>query len=55
MEITMPTFLAGLVLGALSGAVTYWLSQDSGLAAAVGLIVAVTYWLGVWLLLVIDI
>ncbi|WP_412075457.1 hypothetical protein ACLF6K_05915 [Streptomyces xanthophaeus] len=43
----MNRFLLGLVLGALSGAVTYLLSHDTAFAAGIALIAAILTWLRV--------
>lgn len=50
----MPTFLAGLILGALSGGVTWALTSDGQLGAIVGALVALACWLGVALIVFID-
>lgn len=50
----MPLFLLGLTLGAISGAVTYWLTADNQLAAIVGIIAAVLTWIGCATLLALD-
>ncbi|MFE6362917.1 hypothetical protein ACFVP3_23325 [Streptomyces sp. NPDC057806] len=50
----MPVFLAGLLLGGLSGAVTYGLTADGHLAGLAGVIAAVLAWLGVATLLLFD-
>jgi uncharacterized membrane protein len=42
----MPVFIGGLLLGGLSGAVTYAGTADGQLAAAVAAVVAVLTWLG---------
>ena len=42
----MPLFLLGLLLGALSGAITYVTTADGLLAAIVGLLAALVTWLG---------
>lgn len=50
----MPTFLAGLGLGFVSGGVTYGLTTDGHLAALAGVIAAVLTWCGVATLLLFD-
>ncbi|MDG9703763.1 hypothetical protein [Streptomyces sp. DH37] len=50
----MPHFLIGLLLGALSGGVTYHFTADGRLAAIIGVIVFLAAWLGIWAVLVID-
>lgn len=50
----MPLFLLGLLLGALSGGATYWLTTDSQLAVIVGAIATVATWLGISLLAVVT-
>lgn len=50
----MPTFLAGLALGGISGGVTYALTTDDHLAALAAVIAAVLTWLGVATLLLFD-
>ncbi|MFF8656786.1 hypothetical protein [Streptomyces huasconensis] len=50
----MPLFLLGLVLGGLSGGITFGLTADGQLAAAIALIAAVLTWLGLATLLVAD-
>ncbi|GAQ52092.1 hypothetical protein [Streptomyces acidiscabies] len=50
----MPLFILGIVLGALSGAITYGLTTDGQLAAIVGAITAVLTWLGIATLLIAD-
>ncbi len=54
LGVTMPTFILGLLLGAISGAVTYGLTVDGQLAAIVGAITAVLTWLGIATLLIAD-
>lgn len=43
----MPLFLLGLVLGGISGGVTYGLTTDGQVAAIVGGIAAILTWLGI--------
>lgn len=50
----MPNFLLGLVLGAISGAITYGLTTDAQLAAIVGTVVMVLGWLGIASVLIAD-
>ena len=50
----MPTFILGLLLGGVSGGVTYGLTADGQLAAIVGAIAAVLTWLGIASLLIAD-
>ncbi|MFI6032987.1 hypothetical protein ACIBBD_02155 [Streptomyces sp. NPDC051315] len=50
----MPVFILGIVLGAISGGVTYGLSADGQLAAIVGAIAAVLTWLGIASLIIAD-
>ncbi len=50
----MPTFILGVVLGAISGGVTYGLTTDGQLAALVGVVAAVLTWLGVAALIFAD-
>ncbi|WP_159042117.1 hypothetical protein [Streptomyces sp. TP-A0875] len=50
----MPRFLAGLILGALSGVVTYALTGEQGPALAAAAVVAVLTWLGVAAVLFLD-
>lgn len=49
----MPTFLAGLFLGGVSGGATQYFTSDPRLAAAVGVVAAVVTWLGSATLLVV--
>ncbi|MEU3426617.1 hypothetical protein [Streptomyces gardneri] len=48
------TFILGLLLGGLSGGITYALTADSGAALVVGIIAAVLTWLGLATLLIAD-
>lgn len=50
----MPRFILGLVLGALSGGVTFGLTADGQLAAIIGVIAAVLTWLGLATLIIAD-
>ncbi|MDT6983721.1 hypothetical protein ACFSUJ_12105 [Streptomyces lusitanus] len=50
----MPTFILGVLLGAISGGVTYGLTTDGQLAALVGAVAAVLTWLGVTALIFAD-
>lgn len=50
----MPLFLLGLLLGAISGVVTYGLTADSQLASIAGIIAAVLTWLGLATFLAFD-
>jgi len=50
----MPLFLLGLVLGGLSGGITYGLTADGQLAAIVGAVAAVLTWLGIAALIIAD-
>ncbi|QJT04380.1 hypothetical protein G9272_32195 [Streptomyces asoensis] len=43
----MPTFILGVILGAVSGGVTYGLTADGQLAGIVGVIATVLTWLGI--------
>ena len=42
----MPVFFAGLLLGALSGGITYGMSLDGQLALIAGAVATVLSWLG---------
>lgn len=48
------TFIIGLLLGGISGGLTYALTDDSELGLIVGVIVTVLAWLGVAGILVLD-
>ncbi|MEU2075462.1 hypothetical protein [Streptomyces sp. NPDC013489] len=48
------TFLLGLILGGLSGAITYALTTDTTTALIIGAIAAVLTWLGLATLLIAD-
>lgn len=50
----MPTFLAGLILGAISGGGTWIFTHDSALSALVAAAVAVCCWLGIACVLFLD-
>lgn len=50
----MPLFLLGLLLGAISGAVTHWLTADVQLALIAGGIATVLTWLGLATFLALD-
>lgn len=50
----MPTFIAGIVLGAISGGGTFAFTGDGQLGAIVGVIVAVLAWCGVAAVIFID-
>ncbi|MFE7899208.1 hypothetical protein ACFU3E_17095 [Streptomyces sp. NPDC057424] len=50
----MPTFILGVLLGAISGGITYGLTSDGQLAAIVGAIAAVLTWLGIASLILAD-
>jgi hypothetical protein len=50
----MPLFLLGLVLGGLSGGVTYALTNDGQLAAILGAVAMVLTWLGLATLVIAD-
>lgn len=50
----MPVFIAGLLLGAISGGGTYAFTGDGQLGAIVGVVVAVLCWLGVAAVVLID-
>lgn len=50
----MARFLLGLVLGALSGSITYGLTADGQLAVIVGVVVMVLGWLGIAAVLIAD-
>ena len=50
----MPVFILGIVLGAISGGITYGLTADGQLAAIVGIVAAVLTWLGVATLIFAD-
>lgn len=50
----MPLFLLGLVLGGISGGVTFGLTADGQLAAIIGIIAAVLTWLGLATLIFAD-
>ncbi|MFE5258267.1 hypothetical protein [Streptomyces coelicoflavus] len=50
----MPTFILGVVFGAISGGVTYGLTVDGQLAAIVGGVAAVLTWLGIAALVIAD-
>ncbi|MFE3049574.1 hypothetical protein ACFXIY_21280 [Streptomyces albidoflavus] len=50
----MPLFFLGLLLGGLSGGVTFGLTADGQIAAIVGAIAAVLTWLGIATLLFAD-
>ncbi|MEV5977528.1 hypothetical protein [Streptomyces sp. NPDC052114] len=50
----MPLFLLGIVLGGISGGVTYGLTADGQLAAIIAVIGAVLTWLGIATLLIAD-
>ncbi|MFE7073780.1 hypothetical protein ACFU96_27205 [Streptomyces sp. NPDC057620] len=50
----MPIFLLGLVLGGISGGVTFSLTADGQLAAIIGIIAAVLTWLGLATLIFAD-
>jgi hypothetical protein len=50
----MPVFILGVVLGAISGGVTYGLTADGQLAAIVGVAAAVLTWLGLATLIIAD-
>ena len=50
----MPLFLLGLLLGALSGGVTYALTTDNQLASIAGIIAAILTWIGCATLLALD-
>jgi hypothetical protein len=50
----MPVFLLGLVLGGISGSVTFGLTADGQLAAIIGAFAAVLTWLGLATLLIAD-
>ncbi|MFF5972248.1 hypothetical protein ACFY7C_12085 [Streptomyces sp. NPDC012769] len=47
-------FALGLILGGLSGGVTYGLTTDGGAALLVGVIAAVLTWCGLATLLIAD-
>ncbi|MGW4493766.1 hypothetical protein [Streptomyces sp. NPDC004376] len=50
----MPVFVLGLLLGAVSGGVTYGLTVDTPLAAIVGMAAAFLTWLGIATLIFVD-
>jgi hypothetical protein len=50
----MVTFVSGLVLGILSGLGAWAYTGDGGLAALLGAVVAVVVWVGVWVLISVD-
>ncbi|MFF0166818.1 hypothetical protein [Streptomyces prasinus] len=50
----MPVFILGLLLGAVSGGVTYGLTADPQLSGIVGAISAVLTWLGLATLIFAD-
>jgi hypothetical protein len=50
----VPVFVAGLLLGGLSGGVTYGMSFDAQLAAIAGGAATVLTWLGCAFLIFID-
>lgn len=50
----MSVFLLGLVLGGISGSVTFGLTADAQLAAIIGAVAAVLTWLGLATLLITD-
>lgn len=50
----MPLFLLGILLGAISGAGTYFATTDGQLAGIVAAAVAVLTWLGVAAVIFID-
>lgn len=47
-------FIVGLLLGILSGGLTYLASDNTDLALIVGAAVAVLYWLGLVIVVVFD-
>ncbi|MFD8595431.1 hypothetical protein ACFV1L_10555 [Kitasatospora sp. NPDC059646] len=50
----MPIFLAGLILGGVSGGGTYLLTADGSLSAVVAGCVALATWLGIACVIFID-
>ncbi|MCM1977183.1 hypothetical protein [Streptomyces sp. G1] len=50
----MPVFAAGLLLGGMSGLITYLMSGDGQLAAIAAAIAAVLTWIGCAFLIFID-
>lgn len=50
----MPLFILGLLLGGISGGITYGLTADGQLAAIVGVVAMVLTWLGLASLIIAD-
>ncbi|WP_406000714.1 hypothetical protein [Streptomyces sp. NBC_00829] len=50
----MPLFILGLLLGGISGGITYGLTTDGQLAAIVGVVAMVLTWLGLASLIIAD-
>lgn len=50
----MPVFIAGLLLGGLSGGITFALVGDGQLAVIAGVIATVASWLGLASLVIFD-
>lgn len=50
----MPIFIAGLLLGALSGGGTFAFTGDGGLAVVIGAVSCVLTWLGVATVIFMD-